>query len=101
MFKSRNSHRFQQNPLEKRFVDTWIEQNKYGHTLSHILNGPSLYGLHTPAVTSDHDEEVATTVIQWLGSPVGQAFLEDVLRIDDLREQIRIVLNDEEKGHDN
>lgn len=32
----------------------------------------------TRGVVSDRDELVAATVIQWLGSPVGQGFLRDV-----------------------
>lgn len=32
-----------------------------------------------PAEVSDRDREVAATVIQWLGSPVGNNFLRELL----------------------
>lgn len=80
-------NRFKQNPLEKRFAEKWDERNQLsGHTtLDYLLaennNRPS-------GEATDRDREVAATVIQWLGSPVGQCFLSDVLEFD-IRDLIR------------
>ncbi|MGI0076015.1 MAG: hypothetical protein ACREAU_01245 [Nitrosopumilaceae archaeon] len=41
---------------------------------------------------SARDAQVAVTVIQWLGSPIGQAFLEDTLGIENLRKQVSAIL---------
>lgn len=72
-----NRHRLKDNPLEKRFVDRWEEDNRMGRTLEYILSNDN-----TPVVPSDRDVIVAKTVIQWLGSPVGQGFLSQALGFD-------------------
>jgi hypothetical protein len=70
-------HRFAGNPKEKVFADYWrkINDTNGKGTLEYLLaednNCP--WGEMT-----DRDAEVAATVIQWLGSPVGQHFLRDV-----------------------
>lgn len=65
-----HTHRFKDNPEEKRFAQEWARQ---GNTLAYLLgNGV------TPAEPSDRDAQVAATIIQWLGSPVGQCFLRDL-----------------------
>ncbi len=71
-----NPHRLAQNPLEKAFLDAWGRANVYGHMLEYLLSDDP--DQHRAAV-SEQDELVAATIIQWLGSPVGQAFLEGVL----------------------
>ena len=68
-----NTHRLKQNPLEQSLHDAWAEINDQGHLLEYILgNG------ETRAAVNDRDELVAATVIQWLGTPVGKAFLQKV-----------------------
>lgn len=78
-----NSHRLEYNPLENKFAETWEQQNTVGSTLAYILSGPK----NVRSDISERDEVVAATVIQWLGSPVGQCFLEDVLGIE-IRDQL-------------
>lgn len=92
MVKSLNEYRFMNNPLERSFVEAWKTQNRGNKTLKYLLAGPT----NKPVPVSDRDAEVAATTIQWLGSPVGQAFLEDALGIDDLRQQLNQSLEDEE-----
>ena len=68
-----NTHRLSQNPLEKALHDAWIEANMHGHILEYILgNG------ETRATVNDRDEMVAATIVQWIGTPVGKAFLQKV-----------------------
>lgn len=63
--------RLKQNPRERVFHDAWKhEQELGGHVLEYILGDNN-----QRAVLTDRDELVAATVIQWLGSPVGQFFL--------------------------
>jgi len=57
-------------------AEKWLEINDgHARTLAHLLaeNPNTFY----PPGPSDRDKMVAATVIQWLGSPVGQGFLRD------------------------
>ena len=74
--KGFSPHRFEDNPLEKRYADEWIERNRYSHTLEYILSPTNQ--LRDSTMTK-RDQEVANTVIQWLGSIVGQGFVRSVL----------------------
>ncbi len=66
------TQRLKANPEEKRFSVAWHRQQA-GKTLAYLLgNG------RDPAHLEPRDNDVAATVIQWLGSPVGQAFLEEL-----------------------
>lgn len=68
-----HTYRFDDNPQERKFAAAWKLENKNGHVLSWLLG----YGDRRVDVT-DRDALVAATVIQWLGSSVGQAFLEEL-----------------------
>jgi hypothetical protein len=68
-----HEHRFKENPEERRFAEAWAKQNEDGKTLAHLLDAN---GRSWPPDPSDRDYEVAATVVQWLGSPVGQRWLE-------------------------
>lgn len=72
----KNLHRLADNELEKAFSDAWSLQ--HGQTLAYLLSEDNRI-----ADTSERDEEVAATAIQWLGSPVGQFFLRDVFERTD------------------
>jgi len=84
--KGLSQHRFKQNPLEKKFAQAWEKintalttQKPDGHgTLDYMLAGNTNdpRGEVTP-----RDRQVAATVVQWLGSPVGEAFVKHVLGI--------------------
>lgn len=77
--EGKHTNRLSREPLEQKFHDEWKLQQQYGNTLEYILGDNN-----ERAVLSERDEMVAATVIQWLGSPVGQNFLRDVLgeRVD-------------------
>jgi len=75
-------YRYEDNHTEELFAMAWEDINTDFHgklngrgTLDYILaenpNDPR-------GEVSDRDREVAATVIQWLGSSVGQHFLKDV-----------------------
>jgi hypothetical protein len=80
--KGLHDYRFKDNPLEKKFARAWEEQNiaKSGTPdgrgwLDYLLAKDN--NCPMGEVTA-RDREVAATVIQWLGSPVGQSFLRDL-----------------------
>ena len=65
------------NEQERVFAEKWQDINDEEHmsTLARLLaEDPNARNLPRP---SDRDKMVAATVIQWLGSPVGQGFLRD------------------------
>lgn len=76
--KGMHQYRFGSNPIEKLFAEKWEEINtsplsSFG-IVDYILADDNI----PTGGLSDRDREVAATVIQWLGSPVGQDFLRDV-----------------------
>jgi hypothetical protein len=72
----------QGNPEEKRFADAWsaLNEERIGRPASilawllHEGDQPG-YGAKDP---TDREHTVAATVVQWLGSHVGQCFLRDL-----------------------
>ena len=74
--KSINHRRLKQNPTEARFVELWDDFNKDDKILKYILDREQTNrGQYTPTGT---EREVAVTLIQWLGSHVGQSFLKQL-----------------------
>jgi len=66
--KGLHAHRYEnenENFLEAYYAQRWEEQNM----LEILLSGE----------VTHRDQVVAATVIQWLGSPVGQSFVETTL----------------------
>lgn len=67
----KNRNRWRSNPLEKAFAKAWIQLNTdYPSFLKSMLDvdRPDFF-----------DDWLLATAIQWLGSPVGQDFLEEIL----------------------
>ena len=82
--KGLHQYRFKDNPVEERFAKEWERCNI--DLIDKRLNGKGVLdylltqGSNIPAgEVTPRDREVAATVIQWLGTPVGQGFLADVL----------------------
>lgn len=68
------TYRQQSNPKEKVYADRWSElADEY---LNSLLYGPNKD--KEPDDLLQRDAIVAATLIQWLGSPIGQGFLEEV-----------------------
>ena len=66
-------HRLESNPLEAAYAKAWEE--KAPTTLGYLLCEQD----RSRHDYSERDAEVAATIIQWLGSPVGSFFVSDVL----------------------
>lgn len=73
--KGLHTYRYADNPEEQRFAEAWEQQNKYGRILEYLL---STHKYNHPVSVTEREESIAATVVQWLGSPVGQAFLFDL-----------------------
>jgi len=80
-----SEHRLDREPLEKRFAEAWQRLNDTSNsgrgksTLDYLMDKDSR-GVPDPPLT-DRDWLVASTVIQWLGSPVGQCFISEVITL--------------------
>ena len=73
----RSIHRFKDNPLEKIYADLWQEYCTRGRTLDYLLAEKIN---HPNSEVTERDAEVAATVVQWLGSHVGQSFVREALK---------------------
>ncbi len=77
--KGLRAYRLSREPLEKAFAEAWEEENKraVGHSLLDWLlaEDPN----HPKGEVSQRDAAVAATIIQWLGTHVGQSFLRRVM----------------------
>ncbi len=75
--KGLSRYRLASNPEERRFADAWQTLNDQGHTLDYLLD-PHKGERGRPNEAEEPDRVLAATVVQWLGSPVGQGFLRDL-----------------------
>lgn len=67
-------YRLPSNPAEAAFAKAWMDRAT--DTLDYLLHGQEKREHYK---LTQQEATVAATVIQWLGSPVGQGFLEDVV----------------------
>lgn len=72
-----HTYRFAENPEEQKFYDAWANENDRPNNNHGILDYLLGNGIR-PVESSVRDHVVAATVVQWLGSPVGQCFLRDL-----------------------
>ena len=68
-------HRLKSNPAEAKFAAAWKDTNMKCDTLEFLMGDGNTRNYDV----SDRDRLIAATVIQWLGSPVGGAWLNQVL----------------------
>lgn len=76
-----HSGRYQREPMERAFAKAWQEfcessvaTDGQPTLLDYLLTTDQQH----PLPASDRDRQVACTVIQWLGSSVGQQFLSQI-----------------------
>jgi hypothetical protein len=102
-FQGTNPHRYKANPLEKAFAEKWQEINtgpmgRVRTTLDYLMDS-SNRGEPNPPLT-ERDWLVANTLIQWLGSPVGQGFIRDVILSNNAKDShtfLRDLINEAQK----
>lgn len=80
-FQGLSADRYQREPLEKLFAEVWQDQNSKGLSSNCTLDylWSETKDQRYPKIRSDEDHVKAATLIQWLGSSVGQCFLRDVM----------------------
>jgi hypothetical protein len=79
-FQGMSPHRYKDNVLEELYAQEWqVENDKplSRPTLDYLMDKTN-QGNPNPPLTK-REQLVANTVIQWLGSPVGQHFVERVM----------------------
>lgn len=71
-------NRHQKNPLEKKLHDKFIKDH-CDDDMDLIVFPPSLKsdGFESDDKLTDREKKIVISTIQWLGSPVGQTFLQD------------------------
>jgi hypothetical protein len=80
MIKGLHAYRLKDNPLEQKFAEAWDKENNRPYSATNLIDWLMDPGDHSmPEEASERDKVVAATIIQWLGSPVGQSFVEGVL----------------------
>lgn len=94
-------HRLNSNPAEKAFAEEWEEANKVStpgrpySTLDHLMD-PNHQ--RDPAPSTPQEITSAATVVQWLGSPVGQGFLSRVIeKSPELRSYLKPIFEKKKK----
>lgn len=79
--KTNKGYRFKDNPKEKEMHDKFIEMferdNSANRCLSAIIFGWDSDNQNCPKEwLTDKEEDICLNLVQWLGSPVGQGFLD-------------------------
>lgn len=75
--KTYKSYRHESNPKEKEIHDKFIEEFS-DKTLSGVIFGWANDSQTYPKeYLTEREEDICLSLIQWLGSPVGQGFLRD------------------------
>lgn len=73
--KGNNTHRHEQNPEEKLFHDAFVKHMSYNqYDISRVVFGSDGRGFPREVI-NEREEAIVISAIQWLGSPVGQGFL--------------------------
>jgi len=70
-FQGMHSHRYKDHPDEQRFASQWAKLCRDGHLEDQLSQTT------WPWPVTKEARIVSNTVIQWLGSPVGQIFLRE------------------------
>lgn len=75
--KSYKEHRFKNNPKEKDFHDKFKRMFNSTEKAKHSLNEAVFGWQSSLSYLSEDERDICLNLIQWLGSPVGQEFLEE------------------------
>jgi len=68
-------YRHESNPKEKEFHDTFMKDYSRFGDMSMIVFPPNERGSRPNDYLTDREAKIVISTIQWLGSPVGQGFL--------------------------
>lgn len=76
-WQGKNFERTEREPLERVFAEQWARQCETFGIFGYLF-GENGWPVREENI-GPRDREIASTVIQWLGSHVGQMFLREVL----------------------
>jgi len=79
-FVGKHANRWKQHAVEQAVAEYWEQENN-GRTDSRSLLGYLLSADNRGASPTDAEWLVASTLIQWLGSPIGRHFLAKLNRL--------------------
>ena len=73
------TYRHKDNPREREFHDKFIEWYMRGDILSDLLVFPPANDNQTRAEStlSDREKRIVITMVQWMGTPLGQSLLRE------------------------
>jgi hypothetical protein len=76
--KTFKEHRFENlNKLIHKYFFLWMDHGFYAHDIDLIVFGQHPNNSMSPKdYLSDREKDIVLSTIQWLGSPVGQRFLD-------------------------
>lgn len=75
-YRGKSPYRYEDNPMEKAFALEWQDQCANNSTLEYLLSNKDN---RLSAMVNTQEQMATNTVMQWLGSPIGQSFLATVL----------------------
>ena len=79
--KTNKEYRFKENPKEQEFHDKFKQMFEISNTTRNLLSA-IIFGWKDASQNypneylTDKEEDICLNLIQWLGSPVGQRFLD-------------------------
>lgn len=85
-FQGKHFGRVKREPLEGTFARAWQHECQMYFIPNHILADE---GDYFPLLDAEH--KMIATIIQWLGSPMGQSFLAKALGVEGLDRLKRLV----------
>lgn len=68
-------HRFERNPIEQSFVEKFIKEYGGSNDMDLIVFSHPSDSITPKDFLSYREKSIVLSTIQWLGSPVGQSFL--------------------------
>lgn len=74
--KGNKTERHRDNPIEELIHDKFLELHGSWKNMERIALPSNGYG-HPVGMLNEREVKIILSTIQWLGSPVGQGFLED------------------------
>lgn len=74
--ESYKMYRLVNNPKEKEFVEKFTQQHTNDNGIDAIVFG-TVDGLKQETFLTESEKRIVMSTIQWLGSPVGQGFLNE------------------------
>lgn len=82
------TYRYESNPCEKAIAEYWknyvLDQYKFSPGscfLERICSRVSSDDKRVVEYLSDKEIKIVSTFVQWLGSPIGKRFVEDIYKI--------------------